>query len=49
MYIVCTGMKIFGDQEAADIVFTSVADVLVVGLNVTHQVILASYPFFFIN
>ncbi|WOL02410.1 hypothetical protein Cni_G11129 [Canna indica] len=32
--------NIFGDPEAADIVFTCGADVLAVGLNVTHQVIL---------
>ena len=30
----------FGDPDAADIVFTSGADVLAVGINVTHQVIL---------
>lgn len=33
-------MQIFGDPEAADIVFTCGADILAVGLNVTHQVIL---------
>ncbi|PON50596.1 Inosine/uridine-preferring nucleoside hydrolase [Trema orientale] len=32
--------NIFGDPDAADIVFTSGADVLAVGINVTHQVIL---------
>ncbi|KAF4352519.1 hypothetical protein G4B88_003923 [Cannabis sativa] len=32
--------QIFGDPDAADIVFTSGADVLVVGINVTHQVVL---------
>lgn len=32
--------NIFGDPEAADIVFTSGADVLTVGINVTHQVML---------
>lgn len=32
--------KIFGDPDAADIVFTSGADVLAVGINVTHQVVL---------
>lgn len=37
-------MKIFGDPEAADIVFTSGADVLAVGINVTHQVILTGTP-----
>ncbi|KAH9604156.1 hypothetical protein KSS87_010496 [Heliosperma pusillum] len=31
--------NIFGDPDAADIVFTSGADVLAVGINVTHQVI----------
>lgn len=30
--------QIFGDPDAADIVFTSGADILTVGLNVTHQV-----------
>ncbi|KAL3835123.1 hypothetical protein ACJIZ3_009859 [Penstemon smallii] len=32
--------NIFGDPDAADIVFTSGADVLAVGLNITHQVVL---------
>lgn len=32
--------QIFGDPDAADIVFTSGADVLAVGINVTHQVVL---------
>ncbi|KAH7547644.1 hypothetical protein FEM48_Zijuj01G0331700 [Ziziphus jujuba var. spinosa] len=32
--------QIFGDPDAADIVFTSGADVLAVGINVTHQVIM---------
>lgn len=36
--------QIFGDPDAADIVFTSGADVLAVGLNVTHQVILTGNP-----
>ncbi|XP_020241748.1 probable uridine nucleosidase 2 [Asparagus officinalis] len=31
--------NIFGDPDAADIVFTSGADVVAVGLNVTHQVV----------
>ncbi|KMZ60409.1 putative uridine nucleosidase 2 [Zostera marina] len=31
--------NIFGDPEAADIVFTSGADILAVGINVTHQVV----------
>ncbi|GMN36115.1 hypothetical protein TIFTF001_005740 [Ficus carica] len=34
--------NIFGDPEAADIVFTSGADLLTVGLNVTHQVMLTA-------
>ncbi|XP_062170217.1 probable uridine nucleosidase 2 [Alnus glutinosa] len=33
--------NIFGDPDAADIVFTSGADVLAVGINVTHQVVLS--------
>ncbi|KAL9324753.1 hypothetical protein ACSQ67_005398 [Phaseolus vulgaris] len=33
---------IFGDPDAADVVFTSGADILAVGINVTHQVILTS-------
>ncbi|KAM3320386.1 putative uridine nucleosidase 2 isoform X1 [Capsicum chacoense] len=32
--------NIFGDPDAADVVFTSGADVLAVGINVTHQVVL---------
>ncbi|XP_031390739.1 probable uridine nucleosidase 2 isoform X2 [Punica granatum] len=32
--------NIFGDPDAADVVFTSGADVLAVGINVTHQVIM---------
>ncbi|KAL9228887.1 hypothetical protein vseg_004417 [Gypsophila vaccaria] len=31
--------NIFGDPDAADIVFTSGADILAIGINVTHQVI----------
>ncbi|RWW26963.1 hypothetical protein GW17_00008627 [Ensete ventricosum] len=31
---------IFGDPDAADIVFTCGADILAVGINVTHQVVL---------
>lgn len=31
-------MQIYGDPEAADIVFTCGADILVVGINITHQV-----------
>ncbi|MBA0572373.1 hypothetical protein Golob_002718, partial [Gossypium lobatum] len=37
--------NIFGDPDAADIVFTSGADVLAVGINVTHQVILTGTHF----
>ncbi|KAI3897592.1 hypothetical protein MKX03_020851 [Papaver bracteatum] len=33
--------NIFGDPDAADIVFTSGADVVAIGLNVTHQVIMS--------
>ncbi|XP_045816064.1 probable uridine nucleosidase 2 [Trifolium pratense] len=33
--------NIFGDPDAADVVFTSGADVLAVGINVTHQVMLS--------
>jgi inosine-uridine nucleoside N-ribohydrolase len=32
--------NIFGDPDAADIVFTCGADILAIGLNVTHQVVL---------
>ncbi|XP_047980670.1 probable uridine nucleosidase 2 isoform X2 [Salvia hispanica] len=32
--------NIFGDPDAADIVFTSGADILAIGINVTHQVVL---------
>lgn len=32
--------NIFGDPDAADIVFTSGVDVLAVGINVTHQVVM---------
>uniref|UniRef100_A0A0D6QWU9 uridine nucleosidase n=1 Tax=Araucaria cunninghamii TaxID=56994 RepID=A0A0D6QWU9_ARACU len=32
--------NIFGDPEAADIVFTCGADTIVVGINVTHQVVM---------
>jgi len=35
----------FGDPDAADVVFTSGADVLAVGINVTHQVVLTGTPF----
>ncbi|GAB2265476.1 Probable uridine nucleosidase 2 [Dionaea muscipula] len=31
--------NIFGDPDAADVVFTSGADILAVGINVTHQVV----------
>lgn len=32
--------QIFGDPDAADIVFTSGANILAVGINVTHQVVM---------
>ncbi|GER34193.1 pyrimidine-specific ribonucleoside hydrolase RihA [Striga asiatica] len=32
--------NIFGDPDAADLVFTSGADILAIGINVTHQVVL---------
>ncbi|KAK9159383.1 hypothetical protein Syun_005724 [Stephania yunnanensis] len=32
--------NIFGDPDAADLVFTSGADILAVGINITHQVVL---------
>ncbi|KAK2399972.1 putative uridine nucleosidase [Trifolium repens] len=35
--------NIYGDPEAADAVFTSGANVLAVGINITHQVILSGY------
>jgi hypothetical protein len=38
MGLVCK--QVFGDPDAADIVFTCGADILAVGLNVTHQVVL---------
>uniref|UniRef100_M1CV94 Inosine-uridine preferring nucleoside hydrolase family protein n=1 Tax=Solanum tuberosum TaxID=4113 RepID=M1CV94_SOLTU len=38
--------NIFKDPTAADIVFTSGADVLTVGLNITHQVVLTGNLFF---
>jgi len=31
-------LQIYGDPEAADVVFTSGADVVVVGINITTQV-----------
>ena len=34
--------NIYNDPDAADIVFTSGADVLAVGINVTHQVVLTA-------
>lgn len=40
MFLYAHGHQIFGDPDAADIVFTSGADVLAVGINVTHQVVL---------
>ncbi|XP_078170589.1 uridine-ribohydrolase 2 isoform X1 [Carex rostrata] len=35
-----TEANIFGDPEAADVVFTSGADILAIGINTTHQVVL---------
>ncbi|KAJ4748669.1 Pyrimidine-specific ribonucleoside hydrolase rihA [Rhynchospora pubera] len=35
-----TEANIFGDPEAADVVFTCGADILAIGINITHQVIL---------
>ncbi|KAE8811825.1 nucleoside N-ribohydrolase 1a [Hordeum vulgare] len=34
--------NIFGDPDAADIVFTCGADILAIGINITHQVILSA-------
>ncbi|EOA38276.1 hypothetical protein CARUB_v10009769mg [Capsella rubella] len=34
--------NIFGDPEAADIVFTCGADIIAVGINVTHQVVMSA-------
>jgi len=31
-------LQIYGDPEAADVVFTSGADIVVVGINITTQV-----------
>jgi hypothetical protein len=36
--------QIFGDPDAADIVFTCGADILAVGINITHQVVLSGNP-----
>ncbi|OEL14257.1 putative uridine nucleosidase 2 [Dichanthelium oligosanthes] len=33
--------NMFGDPDAADIIFTCGADVLAVGINITHQVLLS--------
>ncbi|KAF2575506.1 hypothetical protein F2Q70_00002140 [Brassica cretica] len=41
--------NIFGDPEAADIVFTCGADVIAVGINVTHQVIMTGQSRFQFN
>jgi len=35
-----TEANIFGDPEAADIVFTCGADIIAIGINITHQVVL---------
>ncbi|XP_010557049.1 PREDICTED: probable uridine nucleosidase 2 [Tarenaya hassleriana] len=34
--------NIFGDPEAADMVFTSGADIIAIGINVTHQVVMTA-------
>lgn len=39
-------MQIYGDPEAADIVFTCGADIVVVGINITTQVILTGLASF---
>jgi hypothetical protein len=36
----CILLQIYGDPDAADIVFTSGADIVVVGINITTQVCL---------
>lgn len=36
-------LQILGDPEAADIVFTSGADIVVVGINITTQVSFAGF------
>lgn len=43
-----TDKQIFGDPDAADIAFTSGADVVAVGLNVTHQVVFSGTFFMFL-
>jgi uridine nucleosidase len=36
----CILLQIYGDPDAADIVFTSGADIIVIGINITTQVCL---------
>jgi uridine nucleosidase len=38
-------LQIYGDPEAADIVFTSGAEIVVVGINITTQVTFTGYAF----
>lgn len=40
LFVNALGWQIFGDPDAADIVFTSGANILAVGINVTHQVVM---------
>lgn len=37
-------LQVYGDPEAADIVFTCGADIIVVGINITTQVQLLGCP-----
>lgn len=37
--------NILGDPEAADILFTSGADIVVIGINITHQVVMTDQDF----
>jgi putative N-acetylmannosamine-6-phosphate epimerase len=41
-------MQIYGDPEAADVVFTSGANIVVVGINITTQVKFTGF-FHFLN
>jgi inosine-uridine nucleoside N-ribohydrolase len=38
-------LQIYGDPEAADIVFTSGAEIVVVGINITTQFTFTGYVF----
>ena len=38
------GSQVFGDPDAADLVFTCGAKIRVIGLNVTHQITLTGQP-----